>query len=168
MARGTGGRSSRWAAALVLALVASSSSLLSARGQTPITGPIKHVVLLMQENRSFDHMLGWLKVENPEVDGVNGTEWNPRDPNDPNDPEKYAFFVIQKAVLTLCTRLIRFYVTNNAIYITGNVPSNWWASNWWFWHSLKLRLPPSSRSRPRPRQQRHEASGVRHDRDLPQ
>lgn len=32
--------------------------------------PIKHVVLLMMENRSFDHMLGALQAVNPEIDGV--------------------------------------------------------------------------------------------------
>ncbi|XP_057495450.1 non-specific phospholipase C4-like [Actinidia eriantha] len=39
--------------------------------------PIKTVVVLVQENRSFDHMLGWMKSLNPEIDGVNGTESNP-------------------------------------------------------------------------------------------
>src|SRR5438132_5989981 len=32
--------------------------------------PIKHVVLLMLENHSFDQMLGSLKSEYPELDGV--------------------------------------------------------------------------------------------------
>src|SRR5215212_9285582 len=33
---------------------------------------IDHIVVLMMENRSFDHMLGYLKLEgtNPEVDGL--------------------------------------------------------------------------------------------------
>ena len=31
---------------------------------------IKHVVVLMMENRSFDHMLGYLMMENIEIDGV--------------------------------------------------------------------------------------------------
>ncbi|CAI0451424.1 unnamed protein product [Linum tenue] len=39
--------------------------------------PIKTVVILVQENRSFDHMLGWLKTINPEIDGVTGSESNP-------------------------------------------------------------------------------------------
>jgi len=35
---------------------------------------IKHIVVLMMENRSFDHMLGYLKQAGmPEVDGLEGT-----------------------------------------------------------------------------------------------
>ncbi|PKA53122.1 phospholipase C [Apostasia shenzhenica] len=39
--------------------------------------PIKTVVVLVQENRSFDHMLGWMKSLNPEISGVTGSETNP-------------------------------------------------------------------------------------------
>ncbi|KAK9757703.1 hypothetical protein RND81_01G180800 [Saponaria officinalis] len=46
--------------------------------------PIKTVVVLVQENRSFDHMLGWMKSLNPEIDGVTGQESNPLDSSDPN------------------------------------------------------------------------------------
>jgi phospholipase C len=38
---------------------------------------LKHVVVLMMENRSFDHMLGSLKATNPEIDGVDGSQSNP-------------------------------------------------------------------------------------------
>nr|GMC83234.1 non-specific phospholipase C4-like [Ipomoea batatas] len=41
------------------------------------TFPIKTVVVLVQENRSFDHMLGWMKSLNPEINGVTGNESNP-------------------------------------------------------------------------------------------
>src|SRR5689334_2625159 len=37
---------------------------------------LKHIVVLMMENRSFDHMLGALKKTNPGVNGLNGDEWN--------------------------------------------------------------------------------------------
>lgn len=37
----------------------------------------KHFVVLMLENRSFDHMLGFLKTANPAIDGLTGTESNP-------------------------------------------------------------------------------------------
>ncbi|MFZ0302436.1 MAG: alkaline phosphatase family protein [Terracidiphilus sp.] len=37
---------------------------------------LKHIVVLMMENRSFDHMLGSLKAVNPQIDGVDGTQWN--------------------------------------------------------------------------------------------
>jgi phospholipase C len=38
---------------------------------------LKHLVVLMLENRSFDHMLGALKAKNPQIDGLDGTESNP-------------------------------------------------------------------------------------------
>jgi phospholipase C len=38
---------------------------------------LKHIVVLMMENRSFDHMLGALKAQDPRIDGVTGTESNP-------------------------------------------------------------------------------------------
>ncbi|CAA2957114.1 non-specific phospholipase C3-like [Olea europaea subsp. europaea] len=46
--------------------------------------PIKTVVVLVQENRSFDHILGWMKSINPEIDGVTGNESNPLSTSDPN------------------------------------------------------------------------------------
>ncbi|XP_011621515.1 non-specific phospholipase C4 isoform X2 [Amborella trichopoda] len=53
------------------------------------TSPIKTVVVLVQENRSFDHMLGWMKSINPEIDGVTGKEWNPLSTSDPNSGRVY-------------------------------------------------------------------------------
>ncbi|XP_043724191.1 non-specific phospholipase C2-like [Telopea speciosissima] len=47
-------------------------------------GPIKTVVVLVMENRSFDHMLGWMKKLHPEINGVDGTESNPLSTTDPN------------------------------------------------------------------------------------
>ena len=38
---------------------------------------LQHVVVLMMENRSFDHMLGGLKRLNSAIDGLDGTETNP-------------------------------------------------------------------------------------------
>ena len=38
---------------------------------------VKHIVVLMMENRSFDHMLGYLKTDGmPEVNGLDGDEFN--------------------------------------------------------------------------------------------
>jgi phospholipase C len=31
---------------------------------------LQHIVVLMMENRSFDHMLGSLKSVNPQIDGI--------------------------------------------------------------------------------------------------
>nr|DAD21278.1 TPA_asm: hypothetical protein HUJ06_022741 [Nelumbo nucifera] len=52
--------------------------------------PIKTVVVLIQENRSFDHMLGWMKSVNPEIDGVSGKEYNLISAKDPDS--KWVYF----------------------------------------------------------------------------
>jgi|SRR5271165_3620276 len=38
---------------------------------------LKHIVVLMMENRSFDHMLGGLKAVDPRINGLTGDETNP-------------------------------------------------------------------------------------------
>jgi phospholipase C len=38
---------------------------------------LRHLVVLMMENRSFDHMLGSLKAVDPRIDGLSGAESNP-------------------------------------------------------------------------------------------
>ncbi|HEY1912924.1 MAG TPA: alkaline phosphatase family protein [Vicinamibacterales bacterium] len=38
---------------------------------------LKHIVVLMMENRSFDHMLGALAKTDPRIDGLDGTQSNP-------------------------------------------------------------------------------------------
>ncbi len=38
---------------------------------------LKHIVVLMMENRSFDHMLGFMKQQMPGINGLNGDESNP-------------------------------------------------------------------------------------------
>ena len=59
---------------LFLILVLVPASTLARK--TKIDGPIKTVVVLVMENRSFDHMLGWLKTLNEEIDGLTGKECN--------------------------------------------------------------------------------------------
>ncbi|VFQ97417.1 unnamed protein product [Cuscuta campestris] len=56
-----------------------SQLLLIVAVQSPsASSPIKIVVVLVMENRSFDHMLGWMKQKvNPEIDGVDGSQFNP-------------------------------------------------------------------------------------------
>lgn len=54
-----------------------------------IKGPIKTIVVLVMENRSFDHMLGWMKKLDPSIDGVTGQEFNPLSLTDPNSPLVY-------------------------------------------------------------------------------
>src|SRR5678815_3696103 len=44
---------------------------------------IDRIVVLMLENRSFDHMLGFLKRDDPRIDGLNGEETIPSAPDSP-------------------------------------------------------------------------------------
>jgi phospholipase C len=43
----------------------------------PGVDQLKHIVVLMMENRSFDHLLGSLNSQDPRIDGITGSEWNP-------------------------------------------------------------------------------------------
>ena len=70
---------------LVLLLTGAAGSSTT----TSTTSPIKTVVVLVMENRSFDHMLGWMKRLNPEIDGVTGREWNPANTSDPSSGRVY-------------------------------------------------------------------------------
>eukprot|EP01061_Rhynchopus_euleeides_P028953 TRINITY_DN4726_c0_g1_i1.p1 TRINITY_DN4726_c0_g1~~TRINITY_DN4726_c0_g1_i1.p1 ORF type:complete len:126 (+),score=44.59 TRINITY_DN4726_c0_g1_i1:44-379(+) len=73
-----------------------ASALMCASGKktpTPPQDKIKHVVLLMEENRSFDHMCGFFEG----VDGLKGNEFNLLNTSDPNSK--------------------RFYVNNTSPYV---------------------------------------------------
>jgi phospholipase C len=44
---------------------------------------LKHIVVLMMENRSFDHMLGGLRAVDPRIHGLTGKETNPDTTTEP-------------------------------------------------------------------------------------
>lgn len=67
-----------------LFLILSLALAPSIAKKTSIDGPIKVVVVMVMENRSFDHMLGWLKSLNPEIDGLTGKECNSKNTTDPD------------------------------------------------------------------------------------
>ncbi|XP_052139939.1 non-specific phospholipase C2-like [Oryza glaberrima] len=69
--------------------VAAAVLLLLAVATQAAASPIKTVVVVVMENRSFDHMLGWMKRLNPEIDGVTGGEWNPTNASDPSSGRVY-------------------------------------------------------------------------------
>jgi phospholipase C len=56
---------------------ASSKAANSTSNGGSAIGQIKTVVVLVMENRSFDHMFGFMKRLNSEIDGLTGTESNP-------------------------------------------------------------------------------------------
>jgi phospholipase C len=53
---------------------------------------LEHIVVLMMENRSFDHMLGAMKETNPRVNGLSGNETNPDVNGNPVKVQKKAAF----------------------------------------------------------------------------
>src|SRR5229473_3906009 len=56
---------------------------------------LRHIVVLMMENRSFDHMLGSLKAEDPRINGLTGTETNLDTTNEPAPVKPLAQFQAQ-------------------------------------------------------------------------
>lgn len=49
---------------------AESTAALGAAPAATAADPIKHIVVLMMENRSFDHMLGGMRAVDPNVEGI--------------------------------------------------------------------------------------------------
>jgi len=60
-----------------MSYVASRRAILRNPMATPGFDKLKHIVVLMMENRSFDHMLGALKATDARIDGIDGTQSNP-------------------------------------------------------------------------------------------
>jgi phospholipase C len=56
---------------------------------------LKHIVVLMMENRSFDHMLGALKAQDSRINGLTGQESNPDTTNEPAKVQPSAEFQSQ-------------------------------------------------------------------------
>ena len=95
-------------AVVLLSLVAPSSALSSSSQQKAhepkpktkkrtIGEKIKHIVVLMEENRSFDHVLGWFGKG---TNGLNGSQYNLVNVSDPTSKKVY---VTKKApYINLC------------------------------------------------------------------
>jgi phospholipase C len=56
---------------------------------------LKHIVVVMMENRSFDHMLGSLKAEDSRINGLTGSESNLDTTNEPAPVQPLAEFQSQ-------------------------------------------------------------------------
>jgi phospholipase C len=56
---------------------------------------LKHIVVVMMENRSFDHMLGALKAQDSRIDGLTGNESNLDTTNEPAPVRPLAEFQSQ-------------------------------------------------------------------------
>ncbi|KAG5515119.1 hypothetical protein RHGRI_036229 [Rhododendron griersonianum] len=79
------------AAVFSLCLLTSSLSFPfpTPKPKRKINGPIKTLVVVVMENRSFDHVLGWLKKTRPDIDGLTGKESNRMNASDPDSPEVF-------------------------------------------------------------------------------
>lgn len=64
-------------------IAACAAIFLAVLAKAQCKSVISNIVVLMMENRSFDHLLGWLKADyNSKIEGLAGGESCPRDPND--------------------------------------------------------------------------------------
>ena len=68
------------------------------------TSPIKTIVVLVMENRSFDHILGFMKNDNSDIDGLTGNESNPKNLTDPSSGQ--------------------VFVNKNAMYVAAGDPGH--------------------------------------------
>lgn len=78
---------------------------------------IEHVVVLVMENRPFDHFFGLAGEELPGIDGLNGSESSPVDPTNSSkvsQDSKQKIRGLQGSVSVL---------DGNATYVCGNGPS---------------------------------------------
>jgi phosphoesterase family protein len=57
---------------------------------------LKHIVVLMMENRSFDHLLGYLKQDVGQLDGLTGSESNPDTTGQPQKVQPAAKYQLRK------------------------------------------------------------------------
>mmetsp|Transcript_54829 Transcript_54829/g.164073 ORF Transcript_54829/g.164073 Transcript_54829/m.164073 type:complete len:115 (-) Transcript_54829:116-460(-) len=73
---------------------------------------VEHVVLLVMENRAFDHVFGFATAELPGIDGLDGTESNPVDPS---DPAKGSVSVTDANATYVCPGMICSYYRRGAI-----------------------------------------------------
>ena len=82
---GAGDLGGDWAATITNTGDVAAGSTVTARYQVVDgdLGKIDHIVVMMLENRSFDHMLGYLRLEQgrTDVDGLTGNETNRDDSN---------------------------------------------------------------------------------------
>jgi len=84
--------------------------------------PIKHVIVLMAENRSFDHFFGWA-ADLLGVNGLTGKEYNLLDPSNPSSEKIYVDKTAQ--YLNPCDPNHGTGATTQKIYenTTNNIPT---------------------------------------------
>ena len=86
---------------------------------TAQTDRIKHVVVVIMENHSFENMLGWLKKNNSNIDGLTGSEFNI------NPTTNQPVYVTNQGAYVDPDPIHSLAGTAWQIYGTENVPSSW-------------------------------------------
>jgi phospholipase C len=73
---------------IALSLLTSGvAGLRSSRSRIPLSQRIKHIIVLMEENRSFDHLMGWF---NKSKNGPTGAEYNLVNASNASSPKVFA------------------------------------------------------------------------------
>ena len=114
---------------LALLCVFCSSQVSFAAEQSTVESlakKIKYVIVLMLENRSFDHMLGFLKKQNKDIDGCLPDERFCSNSYMPNDPSSGTVTVDDSAVYVQVSPHHSIDWTSEQIYgiPKGTVPTN--------------------------------------------
>ena len=84
------------------------------------SGNIEHVIVLMLENRSLDHMLGFLKEKNPDVDGCLPNQAGCSNPIDPTNATSEQITVDNTAVYQQISPSHSISGTTKQIYGTAD------------------------------------------------
>ncbi|CAL5444409.1 unnamed protein product [Camellia sinensis] len=86
--------------------------------------PIKTIVVLVLENRSFDHMIGWMKNSiNPSIDGVTGKECNPVSTKDQDHPQTQSICFKDDAEFVDPDPGHSFEAVEQQVFGSGPIPS---------------------------------------------
>ncbi|KAH1115105.1 hypothetical protein J1N35_008483 [Gossypium stocksii] len=91
---------------LFFCLFISSHSLTSNynfRKKHKIKGPIKTLVIIVMENRSFDHLLGWLKSTRPDIDGLSAQSQTQSTSPTPTPLLSLSLTMLSSSILTQAT-----------------------------------------------------------------
>ncbi|KAI7985919.1 Non-specific phospholipase C6 [Camellia lanceoleosa] len=86
--------------------------------------PIKTIVVLVLENRSFDHMIGWMKNSiNPSINGVTGKECNPVSTKDQDHPQTQSICFKDDAEFVDPDPGHSFEAVEQQVFGSGPIPS---------------------------------------------
>jgi phospholipase C len=109
---------------------------------------IDHVVLVMLENRSFDHMLGFLYPKADDFDGLDGTESNPDAAGNKVPVSKITPDLQNAYFYPLANPAEGFTATNDQLFGTTTAPASGIATNDGFVRSFATALKTNPRTYP--------------------